>query len=410
MKRKSITLLLLIALNVEVVQAQFWKPLTNAAGSVLNTGIKVATAPARTIINTGRVITGNARPGEIFRPYQEIPRSVGQSTQAVTEAVTDPQKFLFNRAQNFASQVGGKPGEFIFDVTTFTNQIYNELAISGLHNASGILQGQNPLQLFATPLAAGIRAARERHVQNARPLPDDVKAALKDHFNESTLNRAKYSVGNVQITLPNFIGQGAKLFGEDGYAVVADDIIIFNTPPPSYKDDPFWWAHEMTHVQQYEQLGVEGFAYKYLMHPKGVEAEANNKASEVTKKRPKAGTFQLQTGSFDMTGANYGIDYQQNPEFYIAQCIFPADPYRVNYLVTNYGRIVAVDPLTGNWLHIGFATPPLIPGFAWTYQTPNWGYVVTTDGRIFNAIPFFNPYGQIVGFNYFQVGHVIRLG
>lgn len=409
MKRKLIALLLLVALNVEVAHAQFFKKLTDAAGSIVNTGVKVVTAQPTAIINTGRVIVGDARPSEIYKPYQELARSTGRTVGATTEVINDPRQFIFNRAQQFAA-LGGKPGEFIFDVGTFTNQIYTELAIAGLHNTSGILQGQNILQLSAIPLAAALRAARERHLQGARPLPDDVKAALKGHFSDSTLSRAKYSVGDIQITLPNFIGKGKKLFDQD--AVVVDDIIVFRSPPPAYQDNPCWWSHEVTHVQQYEKLGVEAFAYQYLKDKGGaIESEADNNARRVTgRKCQNNDASQLRADSFDMTGANYGIDYQKNPEYYVAQCVFPSDPYRVNYLVTNYGRIIAVDPLTGNWLHLGFATPPLAPGVAWTYQTPNLRYAVSPEGGIYTTVPVFDWYGRISGYNYYQIGHVIRFG
>jgi hypothetical protein len=240
-------------------------------------------------------------------------------------------------------------------------------------------------------------------------LPDDVKAALRGHFSESTLNRAKYSLGNVQITLPNFIGKGQKVFGND-YAVVVDDIIVFNTTPPTYKDDPFWWAHEVTHVEQYESLGIEGFAYKYLSSlGSAIESEADNKAALITKNRSKVGVSQLNIGTFDMTGSSQAANFQQNPEYYVAQCIFPRDPYPVNYLLTNYGRIIAVNPMTGEWLHLGFAVPPIGRGVAWDYWTPNLRYAVMPDGNIIAPIPIFNPWGQIIGYNNVIAGYVIKL-
>ena len=41
-KRRFWVLLLLFALNVNQAQAQFWKPFTDAAGSVVNTGIRLS--------------------------------------------------------------------------------------------------------------------------------------------------------------------------------------------------------------------------------------------------------------------------------------------------------------------------------------------------------------------------------
>ena len=110
-----------------------------------------------------------------------------------------------------------------------------------------------------------------------------------------------------------------------------------------------------------------------------------------------------------MTGSPQTANFQQNPEYYVAQCVFPQDPYRVNYMLTNYGRIIAVDPMTGEWLHLGFAAPPLGRGVAWDYWTPNIRYAVMPNGNIIAPIPIFTPWGQIVGYNNVQAGYVIRL-
>lgn len=401
--------LLLLALSVTRTNAQFLGDVIKAAGNVVNTGVKVVTAPAETIINTGRVVTGSAPPSQIYKPYQDLASSAGRSVSNVNQVASDPQRFLFNRAQSFVSNVGGKPGEFIFDIGTFTNQYYTELANSGIQNAAAILQGSNPLQVAAAPLAAAIRAARERHIQGARAIPDDVKQGLKGFISESVLNRAKYTVGTIQITLPNFIGQGQRFQG-NGYAVVVDDIIVFNAPPPSFNEGVFWWTHEVTHVQQYQQRGVEGFAYAYLVDlGRSIEGEADGNGANRSRSTSQVGRAYLNVGSFDRTGYRANVDYRQQPETYIAQCIFPGDPYPVNYLLTNYGRIIAVEPMSGRWAHIGHATPPLMSGVMWTYQTPNLRYAVMPDGSILTTVPVYNPFGQVIGSNFVQIGQVYRL-
>jgi hypothetical protein len=411
MRTRLCVLLLLFALNINTANAQFWKKVTDSVGSIANVAVKTVTAPHEAVINAARAATGHASASDIYRPYQNLASATGRSVSITTEAVTDPQRYLFRRAQELAS-VAGAPGEFLFDVGTFSNQYYTDLANSGLQNIGAILRGQNVVQLASAPLAAAIRAARDRHLADARPLPDDVKEALRPHFSSSILNRAKYSVGKIQITLPHFIGRGAKLFGED-YAVVVDDIIVFNTAPPSYgesKKAAFWWAHELTHVQQYEQLGIEAFAYRYMIGHQRIEDDADANAARVTNDRSQVTKAYLKVGSFDMTSYRDGTNYQKSPEQYVAQCVFPFDPLPITYLVTNFGRIIAVDPMTGNWLHIGFATPPVGRGVSWDYWTPNLRYAVMQNGTIVIPYPVFDPYGRLAGYNYTQVGHVVRLG
>lgn len=73
----------------------------------------------------------------------------------------------------------------------------------------------------------------------------------------------------------------------------------------------------------------------------------------------------------------------------------------MHYLVTNTNRIIAVDPMSGQWMQVGWAMPPM-PGFpmAWTYSTQYLNYAVTQQGQILTR----NPFGQIL-----QIGHVVRL-
>ena len=405
------TLFALIFFWSSSVNAQFFKKLSDAVGNVVDLGVKVTTAPYQAIANTGQVLLGNAKPSDIYKPYQEVASSAGQALPGTVQILNEPQRYLMQKAQEFSTSLGG-PAEFIFDVGSFSNRYYSELANAGANNISGILQGQNPFQLTAAPLAAAIRAARERYISKSQPLPNDVKNVLRGFFNESTLNRARFAIGKVEITLPSFIGQGAKFMGNDRYAVTVDDIIVFNSDPGSYLNNSNWWVHEITHVQQYEKLGIEIFAFNYMRDAgNSLEAEAVNNANRITGTNISSTSSALKIGSFDMSGTISDINYQQNPEFYVAQCIFPYDQFGVMYLVTNYGRIIAVNPLNGQWLHIGYSTPARLPNVAWSYDLPkaNWSYAVGFDGNIYNPVPIYNNFGIIYNYQWVSVGYVVRL-
>jgi hypothetical protein len=45
--------------------------------------------------------------------------------------------------------------------------------------------------------------------------------------------------------------------------------------------DPFLWAHELTHVLQYQHFGVPAFATRYLERGWELEAEAMEKADAI---------------------------------------------------------------------------------------------------------------------------------
>ncbi len=412
MKIKCLTLIFFLWSIVFVKAQGFFGKITNAVGSVVNTGVKITTAPYEAVINTGKVITGNASPSAIYKPYQEVATSAGSALPQVTGVISEPQRVLMQKAQEFSQSVGGNTGAFIFDVGTFSNRYYSELANAGANNINNILHGQNPFQLAAAPLAAAIRAARERHISSAQPLPANIKQALQGYFSDDILNRAKYTQGNIQITLPNFIGQGQKFMGGNEFAVVVDDIIVFNYSNPS-----LWhWAHELTHIQQYVSLGVEAFAFNYIRDAgRSIENEADNKANSISG-TVQSGTMQttasyLKVGSFDQSGYNDNTNYNQQPEIYVAQCVFPQDQFGAMYLVTNYRRIIAVNPVNGAWQHIGYSTPPLLPNVAWTYDLPNanWKYAVGNDGNIYTAHAIYNNIGQVINYNWVAIGYVVKL-
>jgi hypothetical protein len=402
-KRIACTSLVLAVLLVRPasLHAQFFKDLVKAAGGAVNTATKVVTAPAATVINAAGAVVGANDASAIFRPYSDLGKAAGGTVAAATNLVSNPSDFLYQQALAVASKTGA-PGKFVFDVGTFQYNLTNQLVRSGGYAAASILSQQNPLQLTAAPLAAAIRAARERHSANAQPLPPDVLQGLAPYFSPSVLARARFAVGTVEITLPSLIGNGARFLSGD-YAVVVDDIIVFNTQPPSFSASPGWWVHEMTHVRQYQTWGVDRFAWEYLRtFGSEVEGEANSQAAAAQ----RAATSAAGVSSMSMSGtgilpaAPFGAQGQVatafQSEYFVAQCVFANQAYYVHILVTNTNRVIMTDATNGQWSQIGWATPPLLPNVAWTLTTPNWKYAVGFDGTILTV----NPYNQFVPIGY----------
>lgn len=407
--RLTITTLILSLLSMSC-KAQFFKALTDAVGSVASASVKLATAPTEAVINTARAVTGNAPASSIYQPFQEAAKSAGAALPQTYQVLNQPQEFMMGKAQELAG-LGGDPGAFIFDVGTFSQRYYSQLAAAGVNNFGGILQGQNPFQLAAAPLAAAIRAAHEQYKPSAQPLPDEVKQYFKGRLDDALLQRARYTVGRIEITLPNFIGKGNKLMGNDAYAVTVDDIIVFNAQPPTAANAAFWWAHELTHVRQYGDMGIEKFAFEYMRDlGHSLEGDADNNAGQITGQRTSSA--RLVAGSFDMSGQPQPAPttFQQNPELYVAQCIFPNDAFGAMYLVTNYGRIIAVDPRNGGWMHIGYCSAPLLPNVTWTYDLPNanYKYAVMANGNILTARKVLNAWGYYQD-EWIAIGYVVKL-
>jgi hypothetical protein len=373
------------------VLADFWSDAKRTIGDVGTAGWKITTAPYEAVANTVQVIGGGQSPSSIFDPYQDAGRATGDAVQNGYSLVNQPQQFMYSKVQEFANKSGGDAGSFVFDVATFNQNLMAELGTSGVNSAANVLRRQNPLQIVAAPLAGAIRAARNKHYSNSSALPDDVKKGLANVFPDHVLNRARYVVGRVDITLPNFIGRGHKFMGDD-YAVVVDDVIVFNTQPPSFSNDPFWWAHEIRHVAQYGELGIEKFSWDYVRDLGGsIEGDADRHGAQASGSRiPIARTASFASQQLGVS-TNLVRDAQSpvgssavgfQPEFFVARCHFPGDPSPVQYLLTNTQKIIAVDPISGQWMQVGWAAPPMVPGSVWTYQTMNFWYAVSPDGRI----------------------------
>jgi hypothetical protein len=62
-------------------------------------------------------------------------------------------------------------------------------------------------------------------------------------------------------------------------AVTLGDVILFRDA--YLAEDPVLWAHELTHVEQYQRLGVETFTAQYLQQAWVLEQEAITKANVI---------------------------------------------------------------------------------------------------------------------------------
>ncbi|MFL5741135.1 MAG: hypothetical protein ACJ75B_13010 [Flavisolibacter sp.] len=393
----GINIFLLIASCVPCYSQFSWDDIKKTVGSVVNTGVNVVTAPTQTIINAGQSILGNQSSGSILQPWKDIGSNAGNAIIGGTRLASAPNDFMYQKARDFAQQAGGDAGSFIFDLGTFTSQFYNQLGVAGANNLGAILKGQNPLVISAAPLAAAIHAARESHYQNSKPIPDAIKQSLSGIFSQQVLSRARYAVGKVEITLPNFIGKGVK-YNDDHYAVTVDDIIVFKVEP-GITGFLSWWAHEIRHTEQYMQWGVELFAYKYIKDlGTSIEGDAESYEKRVT------GTSLTEFH----TQARFA-DNWQSVEKYVAQCFFPQDPYPVNYMVTDQGKIIAVNTMDGSWMQVGWSAPPVFEGTSWSYQTPMFRYSVTPQGGIFLDRLIYDQFGRLVSNQPLQVGHVVTL-
>ncbi|MNZ49364.1 hypothetical protein D3C78_671300 [compost metagenome] len=83
------------------------------------------------------------------------------------------------------------------------------------------------------------------------------------------LDSVRYKLGDdAELNAANSVLQNP-----DVNAVTLVDIIVFRRPEDALNNVALW-AHELKHVQQYQQWGVRGFASRYARDYNAVEAPA----------------------------------------------------------------------------------------------------------------------------------------
>ncbi len=120
-----------------------------------------------------------------------------------------------------------------------------------------------------------IDTARQQAIADGvRPMPTSVYRALLGYFPPTLLQRCRFATGNSRaLTLPGL----AFSYG-DAAAITLGDVILFKSERLAETDFKVW-AHELTHVMQYERWGVEGFAGHYVRDSAAVEQEAIDNAN-----------------------------------------------------------------------------------------------------------------------------------
>lgn len=125
-------------------------------------------------------------------------------------------------------------------------------------------------QIAGPALALWLTQSRaEAAVAGTQPIPEPIREQLLRWYAPSVLDAALYKVSDNG----QFSAATAMLQNPDVGAVTLVDIIIFRDAKDA-EHNVALWAHELKHVQQYQEWGVEGFAQRYTQDFNAVEAPA----------------------------------------------------------------------------------------------------------------------------------------
>ena len=124
----------------------------------------------------------------------------------------------------------------------------------------------------APALANWIRVSRNNAVSaGTDPIPDEIYDHLRNYFPSDVLNAVRYRVGQGHFL--NLANSSFNLADQD--AITLEEIIVFRDHSSNGgASDHILWAHELGHVMQYRQWGLNGFARRYLDSWSYVENDA----------------------------------------------------------------------------------------------------------------------------------------
>jgi hypothetical protein len=211
-----------------------------------------------------KVMIGDASASSLLEVLAGPITSQGKAMGALGEANQLPKKTLYGSALPSVDKAN-PAGSLAFDAATLPDRYLSESKCSLARSVANTLQGKNPLQITTAPIAAIFSHAHQRYAARSKPLPQDVKAGLGSFFNPEDLNSARYAIYDAEIALPSVILRGGKLFGNQD-AVTIGNIIIFRSEPAPFQKNSRGaelWAHELTHVEQYQRFGMHDFVRKY---------------------------------------------------------------------------------------------------------------------------------------------------
>jgi len=126
------------------------------------------------------------------------------------------------------------------------------------------------VEATAPALQKAIESSRDDALSaGVHPIPPTIRQKLEGFVDGEILDVARYRVGGGgELSLQT----NTFRLGAAG-AITLDYVIVFAHEDDALHNDA-GWVHELTHVRQYRDWGVRGFATRYIRSSSSVEQEA----------------------------------------------------------------------------------------------------------------------------------------
>jgi hypothetical protein len=137
------------------------------------------------------------------------------------------------------------------------------------------VQAQSGAGVVGKTFASALTRSRDAARAESRPMPPEIRQALAPFYPAGMLDKVRFAVGDYS---PDGLAGFAIRHGRAA-AVTLVDTVVFKDE--RYVNNIALWAHELHHVEQYAEWGVDGFASRYAFGWRSVEQAATDRADEV---------------------------------------------------------------------------------------------------------------------------------
>ena len=128
----------------------------------------------------------------------------------------------------------------------------------------------------AKALEQAIRASRaSARSTGTEPIPEDIQKQFRDYFPKSVLEEVRGAFPNRYLDLGSLVAW----YNAEGGAVTLNDTIVYASPRAA--ESEYLWAHELTHVMQYNELGLDDFCRVYVTNSELLERQARENANRI---------------------------------------------------------------------------------------------------------------------------------
>ncbi|WP_338834101.1 eCIS core domain-containing protein [Bradyrhizobium septentrionale] len=126
-----------------------------------------------------------------------------------------------------------------------------------------------------------LNASRNSSINGAMQMPPEMRDALQGWYSPKLMDKVRFKIGDGgELNLAN----NAIRFGQ-ATAVTLIDVIVFKGPSEAVC--PSLWAHEMKHIQQFDDWGVHSFSVQYMRSSNTVENPAYDVEQKYRQQNPQ---------------------------------------------------------------------------------------------------------------------------